>query len=132
MDPSRRDALKRIGTATAVLAGAAALGKLSWDPGGGGAAEKEKPQTRDYRLGDDETRPQLVIARNQEDPAALVQSALAAMGGMARFVSRGDVVVVKPNIGWDRTPIHAANTNPVVVAEVVRQCASTRGRAAWS
>jgi uncharacterized protein (DUF362 family) len=73
-----------------------------------------------------------VIARNQEDPAALVQSALAAMGGMARFVSRGDVVVVKPNIGWDRTPIHAANTNPVVVAEVVR-LALRRGReAAWS
>ena len=38
MDPSRRDALRRIGTATAVLAGAAALGKLTWDPGGSGAA----------------------------------------------------------------------------------------------
>lgn len=122
MDPSRRDALRRIGTATAVLAGAAALGKWTWDPGGEGAAEKESPQTRDYRLGDDEARPQLVIARNEEDPAALVAKALAAMGGMARFVSRGDVVVVKPNIGWDRTPIHAANTNPTVVGEVVRQC----------
>ncbi len=40
---------------------------------------------------------------------------------MRRFVSRGDVVVVKPNIGWDRTPLHAANTNPLVVAEIVRQ-----------
>lgn len=122
MDPSRRDALRRIGTATAVLAGAAALGKLTWDPGGSGAAEREKPQTRDYRLGDDDAAPQLVIARNEADPAALVAKALAAMGGMKRFVSRGDVVVVKPNIGWDRTPIHAANTNPTVVAEVVRQC----------
>ena len=36
---------------------------------------------------------------------------------MKRFVSRGDVVVVKPNIGWDRMPIHAANTNPDVVGD---------------
>jgi uncharacterized protein (DUF362 family) len=30
------------------------------------------------------------------------------------------VVVVKPNIGWDRMPVHAANTNPDVVAAVIR------------
>jgi uncharacterized protein (DUF362 family) len=42
------------------------------------------------------------------------------MGGMKRFVSRGDIVAVKPNIGWDRMPVHAANTNPLVVAEVVK------------
>jgi uncharacterized protein (DUF362 family) len=41
---------------------------------------------------------------------------------MNRFVSRGDVVVVKPNIGWDRTPEYAANTNPEVVAAVVLLC----------
>jgi uncharacterized protein (DUF362 family) len=32
------------------------------------------------------------------------------------------VVVIKPNIAWDRTPEQAANTNPDAVAEVVRQC----------
>ena len=42
--------------------------------------------------------------------------------GSSRFVSRQDVVVIKPNIAWDRTPEQAANTNPEVVAEVVRQC----------
>lgn len=41
---------------------------------------------------------------------------------MTRFVSRGDIVAIKPNIGWDRTPAHAANTNPLVIAELVRQC----------
>jgi uncharacterized protein (DUF362 family) len=41
---------------------------------------------------------------------------------MKRFVSKGDKVVVKPNIGWDRRPEQGANTNPLVVAEVVRQC----------
>ena len=56
------------------------------------------------------------------EPRALVQKALENLGGMRRFVSRQDVVVLKPNIAWDRTPEQAANTNPEVVAEVVRQC----------
>jgi len=56
------------------------------------------------------------------DPRALVRRALEELGGIRRFITRGDVVVVKPNIGWDRTPEQAANTNPEVVAEVVRLC----------
>jgi uncharacterized protein (DUF362 family) len=56
------------------------------------------------------------------EPGALVRKALENLGGMGRFVSRQDVVVIKPNIAWDRTPEQAANTNPEVVAEVVRQC----------
>ncbi|MBA4395811.1 MAG: cytoplasmic protein [Syntrophus sp. (in: bacteria)] len=55
-------------------------------------------------------------------PAKITRAAVDALGGMKRFVSRGDVVVVKPNIGWDRTPEYAANTNPDVVAAVVRLC----------
>ena len=56
------------------------------------------------------------------EPRALVQRALEDLGGIRRFVSRQDVVVLKPNIAWDRTPEQAANTNPEVVAEMVRQC----------
>ncbi len=41
---------------------------------------------------------------------------------MRRFVKRGDVVWVKPNIGWDRTPEQAGNTNPQVVAALVAMC----------
>jgi uncharacterized protein (DUF362 family) len=44
------------------------------------------------------------------------------MGGIKRFISRSDVVIVKPNIAWDRAPEQAANTNPQVIAELVRQC----------
>jgi uncharacterized protein (DUF362 family) len=32
------------------------------------------------------------------------------------------VVVIKPNIGWDRAPQFAANTNPKLVAEVAKLC----------
>lgn len=52
----------------------------------------------------------------------LTEQAVAGIGGLKRFVSRGDVVWVKPNIGWDRTPELAANTNPDVVATLVRLC----------
>jgi len=63
----------------------------------------------------------LVVARGAS-PAKTTLAAMNAMGGIKRFISRGDVVVVKPNIGWDRTPEYAANTNPEVVATLVRLC----------
>ncbi len=56
------------------------------------------------------------------DPASMTRQVIELLGGMKRFVSRGDVVVVKPNIGWDRSPEQAANTNPQVVAEVIKLC----------
>lgn len=112
--------MRRLGAAGLVLGGAGAIARARWVQGGTLSDAMDRPQTRDYRLRDaPPDLPQLVIARDAE-PAALVQKAVNAIGGMRRFVSRGDVVVVKPNIGWDRTPIHAANTNPLVVAEVVR------------
>ena len=54
-----------------------------------------------------------------DSPAALAREAIAALGGMGKFVGRGDRVVVKPNIGWDRTPEMAACTNPDIVRTVV-------------
>ncbi len=52
----------------------------------------------------------------------LTQEAMTALGGMARFVAKGDVVWIKPNIGWNRAPELAANTNPDVVATLARLC----------
>jgi uncharacterized protein (DUF362 family) len=52
----------------------------------------------------------------------LTEQAVAGIGGLQRFVKRGDVVWVKPNIGWDRAPEYAANTNPDVVATIVKLC----------
>ncbi len=52
----------------------------------------------------------------------LTEQAIAALGGMSKFVKRGDVVWVKPNMAWDRAPEFAANTNPDVVATLVRLC----------
>jgi len=65
--------------------------------------------------------PDLAVAHGPS-PEKLVRAAVDALGGIKRFISRGDVVVVKPNIGWDRVPDQAGNTNPEVVAAVVKLC----------
>lgn len=55
-------------------------------------------------------------------PAKITRTAIDAIGGIKRFISKGDIVVVKPNMAWDRVPEQAANTNPEVVATVVQLC----------
>ncbi len=57
-----------------------------------------------------------------DSPAQITKEAINAIGGIKRFVAKGDVVIVKPNIGWDRTPEQAACTNPEVVKAVVELC----------
>ncbi len=62
--------------------------------------------------------PRCVLIKNA-DPGALTRTAIERLGGMARFVPSGSKVVIKPNIGWDRTPEQGANTHPEVVAALV-------------
>ena len=57
-----------------------------------------------------------------DSPAKITRAAIDALGGIGQFISRGDIVVVKPNMAWDRTPEQAGNTNPEVVAAVVKLC----------
>lgn len=65
-----------------------------------------------------------LVAIMGDDPAAMVRRAIQEFGGIERFVHSGDKVVIKPNIGWAKTPETAANTNPDLVGELVRLCVS--------
>lgn len=65
--------------------------------------------------------PDLVVATGSS-PSGLTRAAINEFGGIKRFISKNDVVVVKPNMAWDRVPEQAANTNPEVVSEIVRLC----------
>ncbi len=85
-----------VGLAAAPLTGGSLLGALSAEP-----------------------EPDAVWVE-QGEPVELLSAALEAYGGMQSFISPGDNVLVKPNIGFDRTPAQAATTNPELVAEVVR------------
>lgn len=76
---------------------------------------------RSHTVAADPALPEMAVIQG-DDPERLIRQAIEELGGIRRFVSRADIVLVKPNIGWDRTPEQAANTNPLIVAEIVRQC----------
>jgi uncharacterized protein (DUF362 family) len=124
---TRRDALVRLLHAGGLSASAAAA--AIWLRGRRQRPEEEAALTltRRFAVPADVRHPEMVVAQG-EDPRALVRKALAGLGGVQRFISRGDVVVIKPNIAWDRTPEQAANTNPLAVAEMVRQCLDAGAR----
>ncbi len=71
--------------------------------------------------------PTIAVASKKE-PTQLVRAAVNALGGMGKFVKKGDVVLIKPNIGWARRPEVAATTNPDIVAEIARLCKQAGAR----
>lgn len=56
------------------------------------------------------------------DVKTLTRNVFEATGGMGKFISKGDVVVVKPNLSWAKRPELAATTNPDVMEAVVELC----------
>ncbi len=94
------------------------------------ALRSEKPTVKvvmkenlDFSIPLDSNFPEIVSAKG-DSPYELTEEVINALGGMKRFISTGDVVVIKPNIGWDRIPQQAANTNPEVVKKTVELCYS--------
>lgn len=86
------------------------------------------PQSQSDRSESGAGLPQLAVARG-DDSAEITRRAIAALGGIERFVSQGDEVVIKPNICVDYNPPEfAATTNPTVVATLVRLCLGAGAR----
>lgn len=56
------------------------------------------------------------------EPDEMFRRAIAEFGGMKNFVKPGMKVAVKPNIGWDKVPELAGNTNPKLVTEIIKEC----------
>ena len=69
---------------------------------------------------DTDPSPDLAVVTG--DPEKAVLKALTLLGGMKRFVKKGQKVVIKPNMSFAKTPDDAANTSPIVVATVARAC----------
>jgi uncharacterized protein (DUF362 family) len=63
-----------------------------------------------------------LVAIKGGEPEDMFDKAIHSLGGMKNFVSKNQTVVVKPNIGWDTIPERAANTNPKLVARIVKHC----------
>ncbi len=117
----RREFLKR--TSQAGLAALSAGGAGIWLRTRSRHPQQElsATQVRSYRVNLPQTTPAMAVVTGGS-PGELVAEAINALGGMHQFVSRGDVVVLKPNIGWDRVPQQAANTNPEIVRKTAELC----------
>ena len=107
---NRRDFLKTT-AALAALGAAAKAGKLF------AAAPKASAGAAASRSG----TPDMVAIKGGE-PAQMFDMGIRELGGMGRFVKKGQSVVIKPNIGWDKEPEYGANTNPDLVRRVIEHC----------
>lgn len=109
--------------AATLTAGMAVLG-----PGCAGGGQPPDASAR--RAAPDPTGDQAYLTVvHGPDPAVITERALAALGGIERFVKPGDTVVIKPNICVDyNPPEYAATTNPTVVATLVRLCLGAGAR----
>ncbi|PKK83924.1 MAG: cytoplasmic protein [candidate division Zixibacteria bacterium HGW-Zixibacteria-1] len=116
----RRDFLKKTANAAglAALTGIVGFGFHNRETS---SYQATMAKTKGFEVAADRSFPALALARNENHPEAL-RAALDAVGGVDRFIQSGDRVTIKPNVGWDRLPKHAADTNPELVAEMVRLC----------
>ncbi|MEW6658662.1 MAG: DUF362 domain-containing protein [Thermodesulfobacteriota bacterium] len=100
----RREFLKQLAALGAVAGAGMVMPRELW-----AMASKDKPQP--------------LLAKVQgTNYAQITGEAIQALGGMKKFVNSGEVVVVKPNMAWDRAPELAANAHPLVVRRVVELC----------
>ncbi len=74
-----------------------------------------------------QSTPDLVAVMGGE-PDPMLICAMKELGGIGKYVKKGDIVVIKPNIGWDREPEMAANTNPELVGALVKLCKNAGAR----
>ena len=141
---SRRQFARQVG-GYAALAGTVGVAGLAIRDRWGMEGVKPPPPVRlkNYAIELGVSRPSLVVVRSapvdearhasreealkaREDQAlTMVKAALGEMGGEAgvsAFIKRGDVVVIKPNVAFDKNPDLAATTQPDTVSAVVKLC----------
>ncbi len=124
---SRRRFLGRI-LGAAGVGGAlsyAALAPEGW-PGSlrDGTGLRSRPKFKPLRIGDfrverPSTGAEIAVAHGPT-PENRLRKALDAVGGLAHYVRPGDIVLVKPNVAFDRSPNLGATTNPEVLEALIR------------
>ena len=118
---SRREFLLRVGATGAAIAGAAAGGYALWQPKHfvPGFEAQHGLQLASYAIEPNKLLPSLAIAHGQNHETA-VRAAIGALGGMSRFIRKGDIVMIKPNVAFDRPPALAATTHPAALRAVAK------------
>jgi uncharacterized protein (DUF362 family) len=138
---SRRQFATQVGGFALAAGGAVAGGLLLRDRWGMEGVKPPPPvRLKNYGITLPVGRPSMIVVRSraldaeghasrEEELAAreaqafkMVKAALEAMGGVSLFIQKGDVVVIKPNVAFDKNPDLAATTQPDTVSAVTRLC----------
>ncbi|MBF0361261.1 MAG: DUF362 domain-containing protein [Oligoflexia bacterium] len=72
-----------------------------------------------------------LVAVKDGSPVEMFEKGIAELGGMGRFVKKDQVVLVKPNIGWNKTPLQGATTNPELVGAIVKSAYQAGAKKVW-
>lgn len=138
---SRREFIVKTGLATAVTAG---LGYMALAPEDfplsrkdqSGLRSRPEPQLYtldDFRVRVDADLAQIGVGRNG-NAAQVLRKALNAIGGLQAYIKPGDVVLVKPNVAFDRSPQFGATTHPDTLSALIRmlygECGASEVRVA--
>lgn len=118
----RREFLIRTGAAGALIAGSLIAGRKLWQPNHyvPGFQAQKGLQLRPYNItGESKGLPTMAIAHGP-DHLKTVAAAVGALGGMSRFIKKGDVVMIKPNVAFDRPPALGATTHPDALRAVAK------------
>src|SRR5262249_21486381 len=144
---SRRQFAAQVGGYALAAGGALAGGLLLRDRWGMEGVKPPPPvRLKNYAVSLPPGRPNVVVVRSspieaagfasheeemqarEEQALKMVKRALDEMGGVDRFIAKGDVVVLKPNAACDKNPDLAATTQPDTVSAVVRLCLGSGAR----
>ena len=128
----RREFLKRAGATGIVIAGSALSGVWLHDSRSGAeyfreSKSKKTRSLKSYRVNRMKGAVDMAIVRGK-DPDKMMRAGLGEMGGIGSFVQKGDAVVIKPNVAFDRPPALGATTNPDVLKAIARLCQEAGAR----
>lgn len=125
---SRRQLLARAGEAGISIAAAGAVSYLLYDSAGPKAhpEDAENVMLRDFSVQNQPGRTISIVEGSER--VKTVDKAIDMLGGIERFIKRGETVVIKPNVAFATPAMLCATANPELVAEVVRLCYD-RGKA---
>ena len=120
---NRREFLLRLGITGALIAGSGLAARKLWQPNHfvPGFEKEVGLQLRSYAPEISKVLPSLAIAHGTEHEKT-IRAAMTALGGMDRFIKKGDVVMIKPNVAFDRPPALAATTHPDALRAVAKLC----------
>ncbi|WP_085053415.1 DUF362 domain-containing protein, partial [Candidatus Magnetominusculus xianensis] len=127
---SRREFLGRMAGLSGLAVGMAGGGYLLYSDQPLRKSLVEVKKIKDFRVPPDPLHPVMAVVHGQRTEA-MAREAVEKLGGIARFIARGDRVLLKPNVGWDRQPEQAANTGPELVGAMVRLCREAGAATVW-